>query len=1717
MYYLSLLSKTQKTMIKIFTHIIKKISIMLLILLLLTSREVYSGVNEGIVSENNIEDVDENNEEDEGNDSEEEVGLRDEIGYEYQKISKEEIEEIGSEKYWVGWRKYHYNERLKPSTRNEEEIEYDGKIINRYTGEEVDYKGVIKSTGYGIYSFDYNKHMLGFMYYVSNNGEKYLKEETEGEDENNNEAEPENDEVKEEVNIKEEAKEQAEGILSSFYSKKYEDEEFKVYWEKRFTEDKDDGIKELENEFYAKVYAKNAVKKLERMGFPFDENKDEKYNEGLKGMIFSLMESRYRNRNIQGKKKMELKVSEGDLWPFLVNIKNLDNIEVKEGSKKGEYIYRDRDNGENYYEWGEVEDVIKGAYDYMIYYEDKFNISTSFSTVTKNNKEEESEIEIGNNDYESEYEELTGCKYQEIRGVELQELYNRINKVRSIFKRSIENTEGIFGAEEIYDIRSEVSYSKALENMKIAMVDMAKDSGLSEVWNGFKEENIARSYLMAKNIVENERIEEEFSHYNVGTNIMNSTVGIEGNEILLVDLQRVRLKKGLEEIKDGRKVDTYEDTDGDGLYDRDELGKNGDTKITVDVTGFIKKMVMSEIYGKEAKGVSNEEEERIMTKVKTNIYNRRKEVKEKKKNPNEENRQEASEHYLNCYEGKNIIEDKSKIKESKLKVELYNYESNPIFKDTDFDGVPDGKGEVELKKLINEYGKNELGRVNVNNPYEMLKLDKEPLNNKVSGEMRTTNDRVGKTLGIFGEDANTHMDYRYFFMNNKNYYDELSTMSLMLCNTLEHNENSGNGDLANLTTLFRRIGLKKWNDESDVEIKTAKYDTNGEIKYVVGDNEIEYTHNEGEEAIKKKTKLIAIKSIDAGFDNIERIGKNDRKSEYRVNNHELFEGLALEIYKRECLNDDKDTVYWVTGYNTGGAVANILAARLIDDINKKTKNIYAYTFGAPNTVYNNLDIDNKVNSIEKKYASIFNVINMSDIYAFLPLQNFGWSKYGVIAYINEKNEKIDSNVDYNHEKKSIEDGISDILKGNEEYFRSNYYDNYFGRSGYIVTAEKMFRYIHQSLLINGNCNDLKKELMTGKLKNIKIKNEYLNLINKTLDQRNKLFNNRDIKNYYFISKEIKPDNISYNVPKDEIKTKNIAFDVQEAAWNFSNSLRGLKLNIEEDGKHYIPVEFYKRVLGTEFANIVFSKKSEREFGGLCYGMSGLVKLFFEYPEAFINIYKNKYENVNKVKPLSIVENLSNYVNKNEYFTNEIIELSYIYQYSQKAINQDEDSIYSLGDYKVLKDHSAINNINLNKIIKTIVEKKELVIISFLDLYNDEKEGIKILSAHTVVGYNYIEKNNVGYISIYDPNFPNDNNKKICVYKDNGNYIWHYDSYGTEENNPKGLVGNNIYDDNECKYNIDIIEFDTGINYGELIYYAKNNDENDYYNGGDESLFIHKGNRRYINFNYSVDVEKEIEEKGINMIHFYDEYRRNKHYNGIEKRVEDDLYYYEFFTKGGPIRSFGCQNKGYYAIENNNGIKETSFYTKEISSSISGSIKKIEYFFRDKNFIKLHGDRSDYFEIKFNIRNMELTLKGILNDNSALIEHNVNKVKINNVLLTNINISPIYFYNGGNVYIDGQIIEDKSFYEDNIELFNLDNLDTIFMSFNSFFGVSYIDIYNDNDEILLKSKLKYNYNFVFDTENKSNIMTKMVDYIKNNYLLLIVILMVISLILRIYKY
>ena len=1073
-------------------------------------------INEdGITDTAVTEEDDDNEDEEESDDSGEEsgeVGPGAGIGPGTEDSTGEDVsytdsfETINGRKYWVGWRKYHYNFTATPTARKGEEVTYTYRIINTSTHTEETRTGSAIAKGYGLYSLDYNKHILGLLYYmsrkiISNNYlSSYVPDDV-------LEFNSDGTQVEQEYRLMDVAcKEVADRIVETFYSSDYEQGKFKEFWEGSFTGDKANILGKLQSEFYCNAYAVNAIRKLESMHFPFDEVTS-KERAALYGMIFSIMEARYRNKNLNGKTNLQLKVSEGDLWPFLVYCKNI--TAKKDGSN---FIYT--------YEWPDIDKVVDGAYQWMYYYDSKFEASTNASTITSLMVQNEADDEVDGADWEAEYLELTNeDSFPYLNQYKLQEFYSRVAKVRSTFKKSKENSQGIFGAEEVYDITSEVSYSVAMQDMKKAMVDMCKGTELSTVWKGLTAENIARTYMMAKNIMENERVQEEYAYYNIGTNVINATPGLQGNEYMLVDFERIRLEQPLR-VKDkngNATVKTYADTDKDGLYDRDELGRDGETFDYYDITKFIEKMVLAELYGSHYKVVNELPSERkesatyltksqikdIMTNFKKNLIRRRKEDSasdESKESvlssANTVDPKEQAEYYLNCFKSEDtngeLYATEVDAETAKIKVELYKFDSNPIFKDTDFDGVPDGKGYQELLRLGNEHGRDtHTGRVMYNNLNEYMKVDLEPQNNKVSGIMRTTGDKIGKTLWVFGENAFTHMDYRYFFMNNKNYYDELSTMSLMLCNTLEHNENSGSGDFASLTTLFRRIGLKKWNDESEVEVKTAKYGTNGEVKYVVGENEIEYTHNYTEKTISKKVKLIVVKSIDAGKDNIEKIGNNKNN----INNHELFQGLAKAIYDKEFKG--QEFCYWVTGYNTGGAVANVLAAKMIDnglyyvpkggigtssnayityDNGQKStqskhwqviSNVYCYTFGAPYTIYNGGEITEEENTISSKYASIFNVVSNGDIYGFILPNEFKWGRYGVTCYkVHE--EHMDKQQTLKEMRINLVNLIKDVFDvyENDNMFKDNYYSRDYGDTQE-TNIKEILKYFLENKLAKG--------------------------------------------------------------------------------------------------------------------------------------------------------------------------------------------------------------------------------------------------------------------------------------------------------------------------------------------------------------------------------------------------------------------------------------------------------------------------------------------------------------------------------------------------------------------------------------------------------------------------------------------------------------------------
>lgn len=128
-------------------------------------------------------------------------------------------------------------------------------------------------------------------------------------------------------------------------------------------------------------------------------------------------------------------------------------------------------------------------------------------------------------------------------------------------------------------------------------------------------------------------------------------------------------------------------------------------------------------------------------------------------------------------------------------------------------------------------------------------------------------------------------------------------------------------------------------------------------------------------------------------------GDNEWMSNFNINNsgksptvHEGFDKAEksllanLNKYVESLKIDPSTTKILITGHSRGAAVANLLAADLTDTQQLADDcNIYGYTFATPN-----------VARIEDNtYLNIFNAVNPADIVTMIPLQKWGYSKYGV--------------------------------------------------------------------------------------------------------------------------------------------------------------------------------------------------------------------------------------------------------------------------------------------------------------------------------------------------------------------------------------------------------------------------------------------------------------------------------------------------------------------------------------------------------------------------------------------------------------------------------------------------------------------------------------------------------------------------------------------------
>ncbi len=94
----------------------------------------------------------------------------------------------------------------------------------------------------------------------------------------------------------------------------------------------------------------------------------------------------------------------------------------------------------------------------------------------------------------------------------------------------------------------------------------------------------------------------------------------------------------------------------------------------------------------------------------------------------------------------------------------------------------------------------------------------------------------------------------------------------------------------------------------------------------------------------------------------------------------------LEEYLKDRKINSENFTLQITGHSRGGAVANITAKRMTDK--KEFKTVSAYTFAAPNTTTSPL-------ARSQGYKSIFNIINPEDFICYIPLEKWGYGRYGV--------------------------------------------------------------------------------------------------------------------------------------------------------------------------------------------------------------------------------------------------------------------------------------------------------------------------------------------------------------------------------------------------------------------------------------------------------------------------------------------------------------------------------------------------------------------------------------------------------------------------------------------------------------------------------------------------------------------------------------------------
>lgn len=322
-------------------------------------------------------------------------------------------------------------------------------------------------------------------------------------------------------------------------------------------------------------------------------------------------------------------------------------------------------------------------------------------------------------------------------------------------------------------------------------------------------------------------------------------------------------------------------------------------------------------------------------------------------------------------------------------VTVYKYRSNPILPDTDFDGINDDEeSSVDLRKS-NTFFANE-------------------------------------KYSTYGTSYNTHVmftvDYRNFFTGNTSFNQELAVLASLFSldmyddGWLEMSYGaSGSSELENGKSLGAIFGMDgKVYTAKDLRTTYAAKDSNGNTvdeddvsEVYIGHRLVTY-RNEKREIFflmvrgTNGTQAEWSSNFDVGADTSDYYSMTGEHPDWSdTANHKgfdvtktrilnAFNSYVSELEASGKLDSSAKRSIFISGHSRGAAIANLLGAHFEDSADYQS---YVYTMATPySTTHTNAE----------SYQSIFNIVNEDDLVPYLPLEVWGFKKYGKTLTINAK-------------------------------------------------------------------------------------------------------------------------------------------------------------------------------------------------------------------------------------------------------------------------------------------------------------------------------------------------------------------------------------------------------------------------------------------------------------------------------------------------------------------------------------------------------------------------------------------------------------------------------------------------------------------------------------------------------------------------------------------